>query len=100
MLGRVMGDSSGRQLSVLHYDLNTIHCRPMLTHLTIQNFALVQQLDLELDKGMTAITGETGAGKSIMLDALGLTLGDRADLDVIRTGAERADISATFTIDD
>ncbi|HTR00721.1 MAG TPA: DNA repair protein RecN [Candidatus Acidoferrum sp.] len=72
----------------------------MLTHLTIQNFALVQQLDLELAKGMTAITGETGAGKSIMLDALGLTLGDRADLDVIRTGAERADISATFVIED
>jgi DNA repair protein RecN (Recombination protein N) len=47
---------------------------------------------------MTAITGETGAGKSIMLDALGLTLGDRADLDVIREGAERADISATFSL--
>jgi DNA repair protein RecN (Recombination protein N) len=70
----------------------------MLTQLTIHNFALVAQLDLELQRGMTAITGETGAGKSIMLDALGLTLGDRADLDVIRTGAERADISATFVM--
>ncbi len=70
----------------------------MLSHLAIQNFALVQQLDLELQSGMTAITGETGAGKSIMLDALGLTLGDRADQDVIRAGMERADISATFSI--
>jgi DNA repair protein RecN (Recombination protein N) len=72
----------------------------MLSQLTIQNFALVDQLELELQRGMTAITGETGAGKSIMLDALGLTLGDRADLDVIRHGAERADISASFTLDD
>lgn len=71
----------------------------MLTQLTIQNFALVAQLDLELQPGMTAITGETGAGKSIMLDALGLTLGDRADLDVIRSGSERADISASFAIE-
>lgn len=71
----------------------------MLTQLTIRNFALVEQLDLELQHGMTAITGETGAGKSIMLDALGLTLGDRADLDVIRTGADRADISASFSIE-
>jgi DNA repair protein RecN (Recombination protein N) len=72
----------------------------MLTQLTIHNFALVDQLELELQRGMTAITGETGAGKSIMLDALGLALGDRADLDVIRTGAERSDISATFALDD
>ena len=72
----------------------------MLTHLTIHNFALVQELDLELQQGMTAITGETGAGKSIMLDALGLCLGDRADLDVIRNGADRADISASFSFDE
>ena len=72
----------------------------MLTQLNIHNFALVEHLDIELLAGMTAITGETGAGKSIMLDALGLTLGDRADLDVIRAGAERADICATFTLHD
>jgi len=72
----------------------------MLSHLTIQNFALVDHLELELQAGMTAITGETGAGKSIMLDALGLALGDRADLDVIRTGAERSDICATFSLQD
>lgn len=72
----------------------------MLIQLTIQNFALVDQLDIDLHKGMTAITGETGAGKSIMLDALGLALGDRADPDAIRSGMERADISATFSLGD
>ena len=72
----------------------------MLLQLTIHNFALVEQLDIDLHQGMTAITGETGAGKSIMLDALGLTLGDRADPEAIRAGAERADISATFTLND
>ena len=72
----------------------------MLVQLTIQNFALVSKLDLELNAGMTAITGETGAGKSIMLDALGLALGDRADLDVIRNGEDRADITATFSLTD
>src|SRR5690606_16234883 len=73
-------------------------CRPMLNQLIIRNFALVDHLDIELQAGMTAITGETGAGKSIMLDALGLTLGDRADLDVIRDGEERADISAVISL--
>ncbi|MDR0779095.1 MAG: AAA family ATPase, partial [Pseudomonadales bacterium] len=72
----------------------------MLEQLTIQNVALVAQLDLELRAGMTAITGETGAGKSILLGALGLALGDRADLDVIRAGEERADVSATFNLQD
>ena len=70
----------------------------MLTHLLINNFALVDQLELELKNGMTVISGETGAGKSIMLDALGLTLGDRADSDTVREGEERAEITATFDI--
>lgn len=70
----------------------------MLTHLSVQNFTLVDRLELELHGGMTAITGETGAGKSILIDALGLTLGDRADADKIRNGQNRADISATFDI--
>ena len=70
----------------------------MLTQLSIRNFTLIDQLDLELDQGMTVISGETGAGKSIMLDALGLALGDRADSDMIRIGTERADISACFDI--
>lgn len=70
----------------------------MLTHLLIKNFALVDQLELELKDGMTVISGETGAGKSIMLDALGLTLGDRADSDTVREGEERAEITATFDL--
>ena len=68
----------------------------MLTHIHIWNFAIVEKLDLELEAGMTVLTGETGAGKSILLDALGLTLGDRADSNVIRHGAEKAEISVTF----
>lgn len=68
----------------------------MLTHLNIQNFTLVDRLDLDIKAGMTVITGETGAGKSIVLDALALTLGDRAEADRVRTGASRADITATF----
>jgi len=68
----------------------------MLTHIHIWNFAIVEKLDLELEAGMTVLTGETGAGKSILLDALGLALGDRADSSVIRHGAEKAEISVTF----
>ncbi|MCL6270000.1 DNA repair protein RecN [Sansalvadorimonas sp. 2012CJ34-2] len=70
----------------------------MLTHLSISHFAIVDQLDLDIPRGMSVITGETGAGKSIMLDALSLTLGSRADSDCVRTGCERADIRATFDI--
>lgn len=70
----------------------------MLTHLSIQNFTLVDSLELELSQGMTTITGETGAGKSILLDALGLTLGDRASPDQIRNHQNRADICATFDL--
>ena len=69
----------------------------MLVHLSVHNYAIVEHLDLELDRGMSVITGETGAGKSIMLDALGLTLGDRADSGVVRPGADKADILATFS---
>lgn len=72
----------------------------MLVHLSVHNYAIVEHLDLELDRGMSVITGETGAGKSIMLDALGLTLGDRADSGVVRPGAEKADILATFDLTD
>lgn len=70
----------------------------MLTHLSIQNFTLVDSLELELNQGMTTITGETGAGKSILLDALGLTLGDRASSDQVRGTHNRADICATFDV--
>jgi DNA repair protein RecN (Recombination protein N) len=70
----------------------------MLTHLSVSNFTLVESLELEIAPGMTAITGETGAGKSILLDALGLALGDRADPDRVRAGSSRADIHASFDI--
>lgn len=72
----------------------------MLVHLSVHNYAIVEHLDLELSRGMSVITGETGAGKSIMLDALGLTLGDRADSGVVRPGADKADILATFDLVD
>ncbi|MBF8722909.1 MULTISPECIES: DNA repair protein RecN [Pseudomonas] len=72
----------------------------MLVHLSIHNYAIVEHLDLELARGMSVITGETGAGKSIMLDALGLALGDRADSGVVRPGADKADILATFDLDE
>ena len=71
----------------------------MLTQLRIRDFAIVEALDLELAAGMTAVTGETGAGKSILVDAIGLLLGDRADSSTIRHGAERTDISAVFDLD-
>jgi len=68
----------------------------MLTHIHIWNFAIVEALDIELESGLSVLTGETGAGKSILLDALGLALGDRADSTVIRHGENRAEISVTF----
>jgi len=72
----------------------------MLVHLSISQFTLVEHLELELKAGMTTITGETGAGKSILLGALGLALGNRIDGNVVRKGAEKADISASFIIND
>ena len=72
----------------------------MLLQLSIQNYATVDRLEIEFDSGMTCITGETGAGKSIILGALGLTLGDRADKTIVRHGTDKADICAEFdTVD-
>ncbi|MGQ3891616.1 DNA repair protein RecN [Legionella sp. CNM-4043-24] len=71
----------------------------MLTTLRIENFAIVKQLELDFSRGMTAFTGETGAGKSIMIDALMLALGGRADSSAIRTGEEKCDITAVFHLD-
>ncbi|MBK1619517.1 DNA repair protein RecN [Lamprobacter modestohalophilus] len=70
----------------------------MLTQITVQDLVIVSRLELELAAGMTALTGETGAGKSILIDALGLTLGDKADASLIRSGCERAEISASFDV--
>ncbi len=70
----------------------------MLVHLSIRNYAIVEHLELELRQGMSVITGETGAGKSIMLDALGLALGDRTDSSIVRPGTAKAEILASFDI--
>ena len=72
----------------------------MLTHIHVRNLAIVDEIEVELTAGMTTLTGETGAGKSILVDALGLVLGDRADSSVVRHGCERAEISAGFHIQD
>ena len=72
----------------------------MLTHILIRDFAIIDTLELELRPGMTVLTGETGAGKSILVDALGLVMGDRADADVVRHGAERAEVSTEFDLAD
>ncbi len=70
----------------------------MLAHMTISNFAIVKNLEFELKPGMTTITGETGAGKSIAIDALGLCLGDRADAGMVRPNEDKAEISAAFSL--
>src|ERR1700687_3434384 len=70
----------------------------MLRLLSIRNFVVVDALDLELDAGFTVLTGETGAGKSILLDALSLLLGDRFETRQLRPGAERAGIPAEFDL--
>src|SRR5258706_2213658 len=68
----------------------------MLRHLSIRDFVIVAALDLEFDSGFTVFSGETGAGKSILIDALALALDARADASVVRTGETRADITAEF----
>ena len=72
----------------------------MLNHISISNYAIVDRLDLDVRQGMTVITGETGAGKSIILDALGLAIGARADSHCVRNGAERTEIRACFDLCD
>ena len=71
----------------------------MLTRISIQNFAISSAADVELQAGMTVLTGETGAGKSILIDALNLVLGDRAESGLVRHGCERATIHASFELD-
>lgn len=70
----------------------------MLRHLTLSNFVIVDRLELEFLAGFGALTGETGAGKSILIDALALTLGERADAGVVRSGCDKAEVAATFDI--
>ena len=71
----------------------------MLSHLSIRNYLLVESVELDFAPGLTVLTGETGAGKSILVDALALALGDRAEGGVVRRGAPRAEIAAEFVID-
>ena len=71
----------------------------MLSQLSVKNLAVVERLDLSFEPGMSAVTGETGAGKSILLQALGLALGVRADSNLVRHGKDKADISAAFAVE-
>lgn len=72
----------------------------MLTHLSIRNIVLIEALDLECHDGLLTLTGETGAGKSILLDSLGLALGMRAEAGLVRKGADKSNVTATFTFQD
>jgi DNA repair protein RecN (Recombination protein N) len=71
----------------------------MLTHIQIRDLAIIDSIELELGPGMTVLTGETGAGKSILVDALVLATGGRAGAEVVRAGAERTEVSATFSLE-
>ena len=70
----------------------------MLSLIRVKNYAIVDEVELELNRGFSVVTGETGAGKSILVDALGLALGDRADADTVRAGTERAEVSVQFDL--
>ena len=72
--------------------------RAVLLHIQIRDFAIIDAAELELASGLTVLTGETGAGKSILVDALLLAAGGRAGAEVVRHGADRAEVSATFAI--
>jgi DNA repair protein RecN (Recombination protein N) len=72
----------------------------LLKHLHIRDFAVIEELEIQFDAGMTVLTGETGAGKSILVDALGLVLGDRADSSIIRNQCDSTEITAIFEIND
>ena len=71
----------------------------MLTELRVRDFAIIDALNVEFTRGLNVLTGETGAGKSIIVDAIALLLGDRAEANMVRSGCERAMIEGSFTID-
>ena len=73
--------------------------RVMLTELNIKNFAIIDQLHVEFGPGLNVLTGETGAGKSILVDAINLLLGSRASPEMIRTGQEEASVEAFFELE-
>ncbi|MEL7319292.1 MAG: AAA family ATPase, partial [Pseudomonadota bacterium] len=68
----------------------------MLTRLSIRNIVLIEALDLDFARGLGVLTGETGAGKSILLDSIGLVLGDRAETRLVRSGEAKASVTASF----
>lgn len=68
----------------------------LLQSLTVKNFAIIDNLSIDFHKGFTAITGETGAGKSLLIDAIGLLLGERASVSMIRSGEQKASIEGVF----
>ncbi len=70
----------------------------MIVELTVENLAIIEHSKLELGRGFTALTGETGAGKSLLIDAINLALGERADVDLVRTGAAKASVSVVFDL--
>ncbi|MCP5201649.1 MAG: DNA repair protein RecN [Gammaproteobacteria bacterium] len=72
----------------------------MLTQLTVRNLVVVSEIDVEFERGLTVLSGETGSGKSILIEALGLALGERADSQLVRSGTERAEIAACFDLSD
>lgn len=72
----------------------------MLMNLQVRDFAIVEKIDIEFEPGMTVLTGETGAGKSILVDALGLVLGERGSAQLVRNGAKRAEFAAEFDVSD
>src|ERR687883_1115397 len=72
----------------------------MLTELRIKNFAIIESLTLPLGRGFNVLSGETGAGKSIIVGALGFLLGERASADLVRTGAEKATVEGVFDVTD
>ena len=70
----------------------------MLKFLSVENFALIDRLEIEFQKGLTLITGETGSGKSILVDAVGLLVGERASQEMVRQGCDKANIEGIFQV--
>ena len=68
----------------------------MLSYISVKNFAIIENIEVDFKKGMTALTGETGAGKSLLIDAIGLLLGDRATTNIVRTGSDKAIVEGVF----
>src|SRR5207302_9125873 len=82
------------------YELGDVHYRGMLLELVVENYAVVERLRVHFHSGLNLLTGETGSGKSIVVDALGLLFGGRASADMIRSGHDKARISGIFTVPD